>query len=221
MIITVGDVNDNTPEFQNAPYSLTLTDDGLQQARRDEVGVITVLAIDADIGANGKVSYSVEDVMQTDASTVLTVTATDGGAVPLSSNTTATIVFQSPCRQQAYSIDSTSGVISMTLLCNIAIAAPLTDVVLGSQLFLVCSVVRVTNEDVDVVFLRDGSEVGRVMLPVAQEEAVFSKDNVTLEDEGRYDCRADIDIGTVQTGTGVDITIISELLPCAPHRGIF
>lgn len=211
MTITVTDVNDNAPEFQNTPYSLTYTDDSLTQANRANIPVLIVLAADADAGANADVTYSIDLVSQFASTTELTITATDGGDVPMSSTVVATISFESLCREQEYSIDSDSGVVTAMLLCDITISTPSSDVVINSQIILNCNVVRVTNDPVQVEFLREGSVISGPVLPVGQEFVVYIDNDASLADMGQYNCRASTNIGTIQTATPVNINILSKL----------
>lgn len=107
VVITVTDINDNAPQFQDEPYSA----DVLESA---EIGdtVIYVGAVDADEGINANVSYAITGgneggkfaIDDTGAITVagaldredvasynLTITATDGGEPPLSATATVSI----------------------------------------------------------------------------------------------------------------------------------
>jgi hypothetical protein len=56
VLIEVIDVNDSPPVFVNQPYMLAMA----QDAKQGEA-VITVKAVDADSGVNGKLNYTLKD----------------------------------------------------------------------------------------------------------------------------------------------------------------
>lgn len=56
VIVTVSDINDNSPTFTQASYVATVDENSL-----DGVDVLTVLAVDPDAGRNGAVSYALDD----------------------------------------------------------------------------------------------------------------------------------------------------------------
>ena len=108
--VTVRDANDNAPRFQNSTYNMTV---------KENIPVRTLLlttnATDSDIGANGRLTYTLvgrsRHLFSVDATTgelwsarpldyetarvhTLHVVAVDHGPVPLSATTTVTIQLQ-------------------------------------------------------------------------------------------------------------------------------
>lgn len=144
-ILTVSDVNDNSPTFVTGPYSKTLAED----IRVDSV-VLTVSAEDPDAGANGTVEYLipsdqplfqwfavdsagvVKTAQKLDRETAgivnLTVTARDKGRPPRSTNTTVTVTLADvndndpTFSQLQYNIEvpenESVGVVVATLIAN-------------------------------------------------------------------------------------------------------
>lgn len=70
--ITVIDINDNPPVFNNTPYSTRLPEGFVEATQL----ILTVQAVDADSGSNGEVVYSiaggVSGEFQIDSNTVST-----------------------------------------------------------------------------------------------------------------------------------------------------
>ena len=103
--VLIFDVNDNAPVFSFIPQNVTVAENGAEVS-----DVVTVFAVDADTGANGEVSYSLEDAStfsidsqgvirtkkvldrETRAEYKLVVLATDGGTPPQRTNATVTVL---------------------------------------------------------------------------------------------------------------------------------
>lgn len=206
--ITVTDVDDNIPQFVAGPFSISIQDD---QIANYETELISVLATDADIGSNGEVAYEIlsEEVDPLNRLSVLVIEARDNGNPCLSTNTTLSISFESSCHIQEYSIDSLSGVVTGLFLCSVDILPSISQISIGGEVTLMCTVLR--NIDAMVIFLHNDTLTETTAnLGLGDRLTLYIQDNLTFNDAGTYDCRANSDIGSLQTSTS---SIVEILVP--------
>ena len=71
--VTIGDINDNAPVFQEVPYRVNLT-----VGSSSGIHVLTVVADDKDIGPNGDVSYRFSSASDTKALELFRISGTTG-----------------------------------------------------------------------------------------------------------------------------------------------
>ena len=206
--ITVTDVDDNIPQFVAGPFSISIQDD---QIANYETQLISVLATDADIGSNGEVAYEIlsEEVDPLNRLSVLVIEARDNGSPCLSTNTTLSISFESSCHIQEYSIDSSSGVVTGLFLCSVDILPSISQISIGGEVTVMCTVLR--NIDAMVIFLHNDTLTDTTQnLVLGDRLALYVQDNVTFNDAGTYDCRANSDIGSLQTSTSSIVEILGK-----------
>lgn len=183
------DVNDNSPQFVNDPYSTVFLESEIENYRSN---VLNVSATDRDSGLNGVIVYEISDpIIDSDNNiTILTVTATDRGfPSSLSTHTNVSIAFETSCSTQQYSIEPSTGYITVILLCRVTISPLSVVAALGQSFVLSCNVLR--NIDINVQFLQNSSFVGSMeTLLIGSNQVMLTRENVTFLDGGFYECRA-------------------------------
>ena len=169
-----------------------------------------MVATDEDSGTNGEVTYSIVSVRKEELRTIINIAATDGG-IPQSqtTQTNVTITFQSRCDLQEYYIDPTSGRLTGDLLCSVNIVAPTTAVVRGNEIQLRCSVLK--NSDVEALFIFNDNFLSTSRtLRENVDTTAYTVHNSTVNNAGRYNCKAVSTIGSLQTINGVTVTVIGK-----------
>ena len=198
--IVITDENDNAPQFQTRSLQFAMT----SQALKSNMQIIArARATDSDAGSNRKIRYSIaengiERVSSTETQVV--ITATDGGATPLTSNATLTIQFDSECLLQRYTIDPDSGDVLAKLLCSVEIRPDNTDVILGEDHIANCHIVR--NSPATYQWILNGSTVDlSASLSDQQQQATLNVQSVGFQDAGAYACKVTTEAGSLQTST--------------------
>ena len=189
--ITLVDINDNSPLFANLPNSVTITTASIASYSTE---VFTVQATDADIGVNAELVYAITQTNDTE--TQLTVVVSDRGSPSLSTTSTLTVRFETPCAVQQYTINSTTGEITGQYLCSVTVEPIEVNVTLGGTHEFLCRIVR--NLDPSFQWQQNGSFITG-MSSLSQSEAagnlrIFS---VMFEDAGEYACRVTTAIGSL------------------------
>ena len=206
--ITILDINDNPPIFQNIPETLTVTQTEIQS---QTTSFFTVLAADADFGANADIVYSLMLMSNRDNNSVteFTITASDQGMPQMSATATLTYQFEVPCMLQEHSIDPSSGEVISQLLCEVSIEPPTNDLILGLDLPLMCVVLR--NVEATFEFLHNGSLVtSAIPLDPSQDAGVFLINGSSFQDAGEYACKVTAtDVGSLQSDNAI-VSILGE-----------
>ena len=200
LLVTITDINDNAPVFVNISETLVITRADIQS---QTTNFFTVLATDADAGANASVTYSLLSDRINDTITEFTINATDQGSPVMSAIAILTYQFEVPCMLQEHSINITSGEIISQLLCRVSIEPPSNNLTLGLDLQLMCVVLR--NVDVTFEFLHNGSLVMSAA-PLAPSEAVgvFLINGSSFQDAGEYACKVTAPpVGSLQSNNAV------------------
>ena len=206
VVITVLDVNDNSPEL-GGPYEVRITDSDINNYRSF---IVNVTASDRDAGNNAAIVFAIDDAEIDETFAVLTINATDRGSpIALSDSTTVNITFESSCTAQDYQIDSVTGTITGQLLCGVAISPSSLQVAVNNTITLNCNVFR--NADVSVQFIKDGNLIGSAtVLTRGNSRATFTRENATLSDGGVYNCKATL-FTSLQTSPGSTVQILGRV----------
>ena len=204
--ITILDINDNPPIFQNIPETLTITQTEIQS---QTTSFFTVLAADADFGANANIVYSLMPRRDNNSVTELTITASDQGMPQMSATAVLTYQFEVPCMLQEHSIDPSSGEVISQLLCEVSIEPPMNNLILGTNLPLMCVVLR--NVEATFEFLHNGSLVtSAIPLDPSQDAGVFLINGSSFQDAGEYACKVTaLDVGSLQSDNAI-VNILGE-----------
>ena len=202
LLVTIDDINDNPPIFQNIPETRVITQTEIQS---QETNFFTLEATDADAGANANIVYSLISNELNDTVTELTITASDQGSPMMSTTALLTYQFEVPCNNmlQEHSINESSGKVTSELLCEVNIQPPSNNLILGQDLQLMCNVLR--NVDATFEFLHNGSRVTSA-IPLSPSEAagVFFINGSTFQDAGEYACKVMAPgVGTLQSNNAV------------------
>ena len=200
LLVTIIDVNDNPPIFQNIPETRLITPTEIQSQM---TRFFTVLATDADADANADIVYSLETNRPNDSVTELTITASDQGSPVMSVTAVLTYQFEVPCMYQDHSIDASSGEIISQLLCEVSIEPASNDLILGLDLQLMCVVLR--NVEATFEFLHNSSRVtSPAPLPPSPAPGVFLINGSTFQDAGEYACKVVHPVlGTLQSNNAI------------------
>ena len=185
LLITIDDINDNPPVFQNIPETRVITQTEIQSQM---TSFFTVLATDADFGANADVVYSLVENRPNDSVTELTITASDQGTPVMSVSALLIYQFEVPCMLQEHSVNASNGEVTSLLLCEVSIEPPSNDLIFGLDLQLMCVVLR--NVEATFEFLHNGSLVTSAAPLVPSEAAgVFSINGSSFQNAGEYACK--------------------------------
>lgn len=179
LTVTVLDINDNTPTVLNMPLTRLVTTAEIQAG---EEGVVTVLALDSDIGVNAELVFSVAqvEVALDGLGAVVMVTVSDSGLSPLSTSTNVTVSFEEPCYVQAYTIGESDGSLTGQYICSVSIGPMNPDVVVGVAFELLCS--ALTNVEVVYEFRHNGTVV------MMSSGSLFWVTEATFDSAGDYSC---------------------------------
>ena len=200
LLVTITDVNDNPPVFQNVPVTRVITQ---MEIQLHESNFFTIQATDADAGLNAELTYSLVANVLNSTTTELTITASDQGSPAMSVTALLTYQFEVPCMLQTYSINATGGQVISQLLCEVSIAPPSNDLTFGQDLELMCNVLR--NVESTVEFLHNGSLVtSAVPLAPSDSAGLFSITNATFQNAGEYACKVSAAaVGSLQSDNAV------------------
>ena len=200
LLITIDDINDNPPVFQNIPETLIITQTEIQS---QTTNFFTVLATDADSGPNGDIIYSYTTNRPNDSLTELTITASDQGTPVMSVTAILTYQFEVPCMLQEHTVNPSSGEVISQLLCEVSIEPPSNDLILGLDLQLMCVVLR--NVEATFEFLHNGSLVtSAAPLAPSQDAGVFLINGSGFQDAGEYACKVTaLPVGSLQSDNAV------------------
>lgn len=207
--ITVTDVNDNAPQFRNAPYEYALTNSRLRSYVR-QITSVDAFDLDSLSTGNGRVVYSIdlEGIVRSESNmeTVLPVVATDKGSPPRSANTTVTVTFEAPCILQRYEIHTSSGIITVDALCSVEISPTEANVTLGRDHSIACTVFR--NGATTYQWIHNGSTItSSVTLPQSRQQATREIVGVGFDDGGDYSCKATTAAGSLQAAPSSVVNI--------------
>lgn len=199
VVITILDINDNAPQFVNPPITVLLTDAQIQSF---DTSVVTLQAVDADIGENGLVQYSI-----THNQSQITVTASDLGTPSLSSSVTVTVMFESPCVFQEYAIDANSGAVTSQLFCSVVVEPSDVSIPIDGSQILMCRILR--NVDASYRWLQDDSFItDPILLPLGEVAGDLIIFNAQFSDEGEYKCRATSELGSLLSSNAATVTVL-------------
>ena len=205
VIITVQDINDNAPQFTSSSYEFKLSDSLIN---RYEQEIIIVRATDADSGDNGTFTFSIGTITRRieQMETTVEIVATDQGSLPLSTIATLTVNFDSQCLLQDYAVapsSSTSGTVSVYVLCRVELRPSLLEVPLRSSSgTFYCNILR--NSPVTFQWLHNGSAITTLEeLAQGRSEVSYTIQGAQFEDAGEYACKASTRVGSLQTASGV------------------
>ena len=200
LLITIDDINDNPPVFQNIPETRIITQTEIQS---QTTSFFTVLATDTDSGPNADVVYSLVTNISNGSVTELTITASDQGTPMMSVTALLIYQFEVPCMIQEHSINASSGEIISQLLCEVSIQPPSNNLTLGLDLQLMCIVLR--NVEATLEFLHNGSLVtSAAPLAPSQAAGVFLINSSSFQDAGEYACKVMAPgVGTLQSNNAI------------------
>ncbi len=209
------DINDEAPQFQNAPYEFFFTSSAMTNVQQ----FLTVSAIDRDNEQNGTFEYSIGNVVQSSdgqiSFTSVEVVARDFGTpTPLSSSAIVSVTFAQLCQLQRYSISRSTGELSATLLCSVtATPSSVITLVLGERSELSCAIT--TNTPVSYQKLHNGTSVTTPQVissgRAAEEDVRFGIEAVRFSDLGEYACLVTSVAGSLQT-PAVTTTLLGGLM---------
>ncbi len=213
-MINITDVNDNHLLFIGEPYSFDVNNNVLASYQQD---LITVSALDTDLGVNAEVTFTITNVYinETSEKAILTIEATDAGTPPLSNSTEVVINFiDGPCNVQSYTITNNVGTQSATImgqfLCTISIQPISLDIAVGGSFSLLCNVLRNINATVSFSSTVTGFAFTPQLLEQGTNAVFFTKENATEDDSGTYGCSASSVIGGLQTQAGSLVQVIGK-----------
>ena len=200
-IITVSDVNDNPPQFENTPYQYTFTNEDISQFKQH---FFTVQATDPDLNENAAVSYSIGNIhRQSEAVTLVEVVAQDAGNPAMRAAVNITVTFESPCLLQTYTVTPSSGNVSAQLLCAIAMSpAPSFSLTFGQTGTLSCNIN--TNSPVEYQWLHNGTALtNRELVESNSRTLQLTLTDITYSHSGEYACLAFSLAGSLQSPASV------------------
>ena len=200
LLVTITDVNDNQPVLGNIPETRVITQAEIQS---QEINFFTIEASDADAGLNADLIYSLSANVLNDTTTELTITVSDQGSTALSATAVLTYQFEVPCMLQTHSINESSGQVISQLLCEVSISPLSSDLNFGTDLQLVCNVLR--NVEATFEFLHNGSLVtSATPLGPTDTAGLFTINNATFQDAGEYACKVTAaEVGGLQSDNAV------------------
>ena len=194
--IIVSDVNDNSPQFGSNSYSYDFTVSRIQSRT---LNLITVSATDMDIDQNSAITYSITSVTREDLRTTLELTAEDGGS-PASTNTVELVIsFEEVCLLQDYSIDSSSGQVSASVLCSVSISPRALNITLGGSSTLSCQVLH--NSPMNYQWIHNGSFITSLSMTNQDTEISYTLNDARLSDQGEYACKITTAAGSLQSAS--------------------
>lgn len=198
--VTITDINDNQPVLTNIPETRLVTQSEIQS---QETNFFTVEASDADSGLNADLVYSLTSNIINDTTTELTITVADQGSPAMSATAILIYRFEIPCTLQVHSINESSGQVTSQLLCTISIQPLSNDLTFGTDLQLMCNVLR--NVEATFEFLHNGSLVtSAIPLNPSDAAGLFNINNATFQDAGEYACKVTAaDVGSLQSDNAV------------------
>ena len=191
--IIVSDVNDNSPQFGSSSYSYDFTVSRIQSRTQN---LITVSATDMDINENSAITYSITSVTREDRRTTLEITAEDGGSPASSSTVDIVISFEEVCLLQEYSIDSSTGLVSASVLCSVSISPRALNITLGGSSALSCQIL--SNNELDYQWILNGSFITTQML-TNNPQIRYSVTNAQYNDQGDFACKISTRAGSLQS----------------------
>ena len=196
--IRVEDENDNAPQFQTQSLSFAMS---MEEINSNTQMIAMAQATDGDSGTNSDIYYyidenGVERVSTTE--TRVTITARDGGDVPLTSTATLTVLFDDECLLQRYSINRLSGAVTVKVLCSVEIQPETTEMLMGENHVAYCHMVR--NSPARYQWILNGSAIDlTATLSDEEQRATLVVQNVGFQDAGAYACKVTTDAGSLQT----------------------
>ena len=206
--INIFDRNDNAPECVAPTNPVVITDAQLQNRSND---VTTIVAMDNDIGENAVAIFSIESSEPNDflTSTVVTIRVRDSLDGTLTSTCSLTIQFEDACAIQQYTIDSSTGVLTSQLLCRVSVEPSPLEAIEGSNRRLFCPIVR--NIPVSYRWLHNDTAISSfpITLPDSEDAGALLVTFIDFKDSGDYVCRAESDIGSLESEPSV-LSVLGE-----------
>ena len=199
--IGLRDINDNAPQFRSNSYAYDFTDARIQSYTQD---IVTVTATDSDNGNNGTIRYSLGQLnRRNEREMTITVTASDLGTPPQSSNVTLTVTFERSCLLQEYEINSQSGRVMAFVLCGVEVLPSSLNVSLASSNRQNFSCSALHNSRMSYQWVHNGS---LITLPTFFPERSRYPVNYTImnarfDQAGEYACKVTTQAGSLQTGS--------------------
>ena len=192
----VSDENDNDPQFTGSPYSYDFTVSRIQSHTQD---LVTVSATDIDIGENGEITYSITSVTRNGLSTVIEITAEDGGSTPRTGTAELTITFERACLLQEYGIDGSSGRVFAFVLCSVTISPPI-NITLGDSNSFTCSILY--NSQLNYQWIQNGSFITpQETVSARQTDISYAVSDARYSDQGDFACKVSTTAGSLQSIT--------------------
>ena len=188
--IVVLDVNDSPPTCTAPVNPVIIAPEELPNSGL----VATFTAVDPDLNPVPPI-YSLESqVINPQAnSTMVTVRVTDGANPDLSSTCTLTIQFEDRCLEQDYSINPSTGQLSIQFLCSARINPDLVELTEGGSRRVICE--AIANVPLTHRFLHNGTAITEFR---ASNELILFR--VNFDDSGEYICQARNNIlGTINS----------------------
>ncbi len=199
--VTISDANDNPPIITNEDLFQNVDSSDILSG---ETIFFTVTAMDADIGANARLIYTLDSsIVSVDGMHVnISVTVSDSGVPSLSSSVIITLNFNMPCFLQDHVINATDGDLTSRLLCNAILDPANVDVIFGGMLELACSVPLSNIQPTSFEFIHNNSAMSVI-------DSYLVIRNVTFETGGDYVCKVVSEIGNLQSDNGI-VRILCE-----------
>ena len=194
--IIVSDANDNSPQFGSSSYSYDFTVSRIQSRTQN---LITVSATDMDINENSAITYSITSVTREDRRTTLEITAEDGGSPVSSSTVDIVISFEEVCLLQEYSIDSSTGLVSASVLCSVSISPRALNITLGGSSTLSCQILH--NSPMSYQWIHNGSFITSLSMTNQNSEISYTLSNARPSDQGEYACKVSTAAGSLQSAS--------------------
>ena len=199
--VTISDANENPPIITNEDLFQNVDSSDILSG---ETIFFTVTAMDADIGANARLIYTLDSsIVSVDGMHVnISVTVSDSGVPPLSSSVIITLNFNMPCFLQDHVINATDGDVISHLMCNAILDPASVNVIFGGMLEFTCSVPVSNIQPTSFEFIHNNS-----VMSVIESNLVIR--NVTFATGGDYICKVVSEFGSLQSNNGT-VRILSE-----------
>ena len=213
--VTLNDLNDNPPVFQNTPYNPIY-------ANEEQTLILIPEAEDLDTGLSGQFEMSIEGSEAISESLyAVNITATDFGQPRLTGRESFVFTIAPallPCQFIGFELEhqnlTTTGRLSVRTLCAFREEPQDADFVLGQEHVFRCAAIsNLDGNGLSYQWIHNGSFL------TGETSSELSIANVAFEDAGAYACRASVEgLGAIQTRPANAI-VLGKCVRVVVHEG--